>query len=240
MTKVALQPDAALQSRRALKMKKSVMWWERERERTSNLRIIGIQMPSQVSEAEGELGERVALVWIHYELVHADAPCNHLRQMERRTERGPSNPAGLSGKMYGCPHPPGTHSQHLFRSFSLQQSLSLWISIFLSVSFPLSPSPHFSRLLPRCNCFPSPTWPAPGGVPMFHSIPSNDARAEGTCISLCSLKSYQPTQPPTTAHSNLCTPIFKEIALFRRALSAARPTEMLFLDYNRCMNHSAS
>lgn len=128
----------------------------RMRERTSTLWIIGIQIPSQVSEAEGELGERVASVWIHYELVHADAPCNHLRQMERRTERGPSNRAGLSGKMYGCPHPPGTHSQHLFRSFSLQQSLSLWISFFLSVSIPLSPSPHFSRLLPRRSCFPEP------------------------------------------------------------------------------------
>lgn len=35
---------------------------EREKERTPTLRIIGIQMPSQVSEAEGELRERVALV----------------------------------------------------------------------------------------------------------------------------------------------------------------------------------
>lgn len=110
-------------------------------------------MPSQVSEAEGELGERVALVWIHYELVHADAPCNHLRQMERRTERGPSNPAGLSGKMYGCPHPPGTHSQHLFRSFSLQQSLSLWISIFVSVSVPSLPEPSLFKASPQAQLF---------------------------------------------------------------------------------------
>ncbi len=192
-------------------------------------------MPSQVSEAEGELGERVALVCIHYELVHADAPCNHLRQMERRTERSPSNPAGLSGKMYGCPHPPETHSQHLFRSFSLQQSLSLWISIFLSVSFPLSPSPHFSRLLPRHNCFPEPhlagaRWCA---NVLLHPI---KWRARWRDLHQSVLTQVLPTHPT----SNLCTPIFKEIALFRQALSAARPTEMLFLDYNRRMNHSAS
>ncbi len=207
------------------------MWWEREREgeETSTLQIIRIQMPSQVSEAEGELGERVALVWIHYELVHADAPCNHLRQMEWRTERGPSNPAGLSGKMYGCPHPPRTHSQHLFRSFSLQQSPSLWISIF-----PLSPSPHFSRLLPRRNFFPEPHL---AGARWCANIPFHPIKWRARWRDL---HPTTPTQPPTAAHSNLCTPIFKEIALFRQALSAARPTEMLFLDYNRRMNHSAS
>ncbi len=110
-----------------------------------------------------------------------------------------------------------------------------------SLSHSLSPRAlTFQGFSPGGIVFPSPTWPAPGGVPTFHSIPSNDASAEGTCISLCSLKRYQPTQPPTAAQSNLCTPIFKVIALFRQALSAARPTEVIFLDYNRHMNHSAS
>ncbi len=162
------------------------MWWEREREgeETSTLQIIRIQMPSQVSEAEGELGERVALVWIHYELVHADAPCNHLRQMEWRTERGPSNPAGLSGKMYGCPTllelTPNTYSAHSpcnkARPFGSPSSLSPRALIF-------------QGFFPGEIFFLSPTWPAPGGVPTFHSIPSNDARAEGTC-----------TQPPPPNH----------------------------------------
>lgn len=128
--------------------------------------------------------------------MHADAPCNHLRQMERRTERGPSNPAGLSKKMYGFARPPRTHSQHLFRSFSLQQSLSLWISIFL---VPFLPEPSLFEASPQAQLFSR----APLGrrqVVCQRSIPSHQMTcAEGTRISLCSLKSYQPTQPPTAA-----------------------------------------
>lgn len=83
---------------------------------------------------------------------------------------------------------------------------------------PSLPEPSLFKASPQAQLFSR----APLGrrqVVCQRSIPSHQmTRAEGTCISLCSLKSYQPTQPPTAAHSNLCTPIFKEIALFRRLI----------------------
>lgn len=99
---------------------------------------------------------------------------------------------------------PGAQSSCLLLALSLQQCripLNLYLTLLppsLSRSLSLTPwAPCFSRR----SCFLSSAWPAPGGVPSFHSIPSNDVSAEGTFRSLCSLKSYQ---------ANLAALIFKE------------------------------
>lgn len=82
----------------ALRMKKLL---KREREQTSQ--IIEIHMLSQVSEAEGELGESVVAAWIHYEPVHADAPCNHLCQMERCGSLAHQTPPACQGRCMDTP-----------------------------------------------------------------------------------------------------------------------------------------
>lgn len=86
-----------------LRIKDEEVIKERKREREQSSRIIEIHMPSQVSEAEGELGESVVAAWIHYEPAHADAPCNHLCQMERCGSLAHQTPPACQGRCMDTP-----------------------------------------------------------------------------------------------------------------------------------------